>query len=87
MCIELWVTFGYIFGMKHRELAGSIISILEGRGITYRVDHRGKHPALTFICGGKAHRVSMSWTSSDRRARLNARALVRRILKRGATQS
>lgn len=50
-------------------------------GIAFRVEDTGKHYKVRFRVNGRGCTIVCSRTSSDRRAGLNARLLVRRKLR------
>lgn len=71
--------------LKHREVAAAMTAVLRDCGVPFRLEFRGKHPALVFSVGGKTHRVTMAWSPSDHRSLMNGRALVKRLVKQGTT--
>ena len=56
---------------------------LDEAGIPHEVIKRGKHYKVRFRICGKPYQVVCSRSTSDRRAKLNARLLVRRVIRRG----
>ncbi len=68
--------------IPHRNAVFAAVAFeLDQRGIAFEVQRRGKHPSVHFDHGGKTHRIVLPLSPSDRRAPVNARAFVRRILK------
>jgi hypothetical protein len=61
----------------------AMIGVLDMHRIPHRVEHRGgKHPALVFSHEGESHNVIFADSPSDWRAPKQARAYIRRLLRR-----
>lgn len=54
---------------------------LERHGITYMVEHGGKHLRLIWLANGRNHRTTVPCTSSDWRSAYNARSDLRRQMR------
>jgi hypothetical protein len=65
-----------------RETEAQIVgAVLDKAGIPYAIDKGRKHVKVRWEIGGKAFFYSCAATPSDRRAGLNCRCAVRRILR------
>lgn len=53
-------------------------------GVDYQVEHGGKHLRVLFELNGRAMLCTVSATTANWNAHYNARADVRRMLRRGA---
>lgn len=67
--------------MAHITEAQIAGAVLEKAGIPYTVEKGRKHVKVRWEVGGKAFFYSCAATPSDRRAGLNCRCAVRRILR------
>jgi hypothetical protein len=63
------------------ELLETVQRELEKYGIKSRIEMGGKHPKITWVAKGENRVYVTSGTTSDVRARLNARAHVRRMIR------
>jgi hypothetical protein len=59
----------------------AIAAVLDQHRIAYVLVHGGRHDSICFDYGGRALRVILPQSPSDRRAPVNARAFVRRLLR------
>lgn len=64
-----------------------VTAALREAGLSYTLEHRGKHVKVTWFAGGRRHVYACAKTPSDWRAMLNCRSRVRRMLRQqqGAT--
>jgi hypothetical protein len=65
-----------------RDIRAALVRTLAEAGIDeFRFSMGGRHPRLRFEIAGKSSVVILPSTPSDRRAVLNARAFVRRLVR------
>jgi hypothetical protein len=59
-----------------------VLAELTRHGLTWRVEHRGKHQAIVFaLPDGRERRLFFAVSPSDRRAPVKQRATLRRMLR------
>ena len=63
----------------------AVTAALDAAGIAFAIRPGGKHASITFTHNGQPHRIIVPQTPSDRRAWLNARSHIRRLLRQAPT--
>jgi len=68
------------------ELVHDAVALLKSHGLVPTVSNGGKHLKVRWFDQGRRYTLFISASPSDRRGRLNSRAVLRRILRsnRGA---
>ena len=65
------------------ELVNDAVSLLRDRGFVPTVSNGGKHTKVRWFDQGRRFTLYIPATPSDHRARLNSRAVLKRILRNG----
>ena len=65
------------------ELVHDAVTMLRDRGFIPIVSNGGRHLRVCWFDGGRRYTLFIPASPSDRRARLNSRAVLRRILRNG----
>jgi len=68
------------------ELVRDAVALLRGHGFTPAVSNGGKHVRVRWFDHGRRYTLYVPSTPSDHRARLNSRAVLRRILRNNGGQ-
>jgi hypothetical protein len=63
------------------ELVRDAVSMLRDRGFAATVSNGGKHLKVRWFDQGRSYTLIIPQSPSDRRSRLNSRAVLRRILR------
>jgi hypothetical protein len=63
------------------ELVCDAVALLRGRGFAPTVSNGGKHIKVRWFDQGRRYTLIIPQSPSDRRSRLNSRAVLRRILR------
>jgi hypothetical protein len=63
------------------ELVHDAVSLLRGRGFVPTASNGGRHLRIRWFDGGRRYTLYIPSTPSDYRARLNSRAVLRRLLR------
>jgi hypothetical protein len=66
---------------RARELVDDAVALLESRGFVPTVSNGGKHVRVRWFDHGRRYTLYVPATPSDHRARLNSRAVLKRILR------
>ena len=66
---------------RARELVDDAVAILAAHGFTPIVTNGGKHLKIRWFDHGRRYTLTVPASPSDKRARLNSRAVLRRILR------
>jgi len=64
------------------ELVHDAVSLLQDRGFAPTVSNGGKHTRVRWFDHGRRFTLYIPATPSDHRARLNSKAVLKRILRR-----
>jgi hypothetical protein len=68
------------------ELVYDAVALLRDHGLTPTVSNGGKHIRVRWFDQGRRYTLYVPSTPSDHRARLNSRAVLRRILRNNGGQ-
>ena len=66
---------------RARDLVRDALAILAAHGLTPTVDASGRHIKIYWVTHGHRHLLVIPQSPSDYRARLNSRAVLRRLLR------
>jgi len=66
---------------RARELVADAVRLLRDHGFTPAVSNGGKHTRVRWFDGGRRYTLYVPASPSDHRARLNSRAVLRRLLR------
>jgi hypothetical protein len=66
---------------RANELVHDAVRLLRDHGFVPTISNGGKHTRLRWADGGRRFTLYIPSTPSDHRARLNSRAVLRRILR------
>ena len=72
---------------RHSELTREAVVVLAEHGYAADVDFDGKHFKVRWVQNGRQHLLVIAKTVSDRRAAVNSRATLRRLLAAGGAAS
>jgi hypothetical protein len=67
---------------RARELVDDAVRLLRDHGFTPAVSNGGKHTRVRWFDGGRRYTLYVPASPSDHRARLNSKAVLKRILRR-----
>lgn len=70
---------------RANDLVRDAVAMLKGHGFTPTVTNGGRHLRVRWFDGSRRFTLYVPSTPSDHRARLNSRAVLRRILRNNAT--
>jgi hypothetical protein len=65
------------------ELVNDAVALLKDHGFAPTVSNGGKHVRVRWVDAGRRFTLYVPASPSDHRARLNSRAVLRRILRNG----
>jgi hypothetical protein len=68
------------------ELVHDAVALLRDHGFTPTVSNGGKHIRVRWFDQGRRYTLVISQSPSDRQARINSRAVLRRILRNNGGQ-
>lgn len=66
--------------MRNAEME-AVTTEIEAAGLDWQVNSKGRHLKVVFTINGQSCQITVGRTPSDWRGRLNARALVRRVIR------